>query len=589
MSATSLPYEIQREVLSYLDEIDQDSYSLVCKHWSKPAQHIKFKKVILKSSKKLSTLIELLKKSDAIKESVKEVELRSSITLKITKQHYKLIHLTPNVRTLVVEDDANEMFRVVLEAIKRGHWQNLDCINFCPNYTSMGIAPEMEEMISKLAEDRFALLTAGHDHGNMLDNLTDEYYDLVLAIKDRLSSLNLRIAWLPESADQLQSSHLPLNFTKQTRFDAVKRLTCHSDLYTSVQILDSAFDLCPNATEVMVFPSHLNMREGKLAKIEPNTKVKKLVIYLWNLSETVLDYVCRKFPKLEEFKLDIRPYSEEGDSDLISPDVSAETIARVASYTSSLKYFSLSIDGAADTMPFLNELTKLQWKGKSLIDTSEDYLSVACNKSGKKFSEMIYRWHTDNFGMSQTSMQAYLNQLDDLSLDDLGPKNARILAHCTNLQTLGITSFDGYSYGGPSLPITRLNVSHEGRNRSSLKKFLSYTPHLKIVEYGCPSRLNFVVDMPSVSFDILFLALFVSKGIDIISVHVVRSGVDRYFQTKFLGDELLEVKDSEPEEPWLGFTTMHVKVICKDIKRIETGRPLELDRRRFVHNFDWAE
>ncbi|KAI8366543.1 hypothetical protein BD560DRAFT_400633 [Blakeslea trispora] len=536
MLTNNLPCEIHWKIASYLNINDQREYSLVCRYWNKAARHAMLKKVQLRNEKAVDAFVDFLTKSHSSRELVKEIEVRTYNYLDANERYSQLIHLTPNVRTLQVGNDGAKLFRVAMQEIKNGHWQYLDCIK---NYSH---------------------------YSRVTTDLAKDYYALASAIQDKLFSLNLNVSPLPDSLSQLQCFQFPLDTIGQTRFSAVKHLNCYSDETTTVQLLDHALSLCPNATHIKLELSHLDQHKNELMHIKPHTKLKRLNVCLWTLSEAGLSYICHKFPKVEHFTLKVGKYIDDWeDQSKPSPFyISEQVINQLANYTNSLANFSLYIEGATNNMQLIHGFASLEWQGKSLFKTDENLFCIECDTSRPKFSEMVNRWVTDSFDLTQASIKDYLGQLDEIFLFYKQPKSTQILTHCTQLQSLRMTYYDACNYQGPMLPITRLSLGNFEKGSDSLKQLVAYTPYLKVLEYTCLLGLEFLIDIPSASLELLYLLYFVHIDIDMLFLHLVQSGVETYYQShehRLCETDISNLPEQHPE-----LRIMKVKVICKDLK-----------------------
>ncbi|KAI8329583.1 hypothetical protein BD560DRAFT_416681 [Blakeslea trispora] len=541
MPASSLPYEIQWKILDCLCMKDIVQYSLVSKHWREAAKHVMFKGISIYDENKAAKFIHLCAESPTTSNLIKKLTVRTDGVGNHAELYSEIIHLTPNVREIWVTRGASELYRVALQEIKHGHWPLLNHIGIYMQF------------------------------GGTNQNLNQDYYAFASAIQDRLSHLNLRIS-SDFCSSELHCFQFPSSITRQTRFNAVRTLECYSDKKTRIRSIDDTLSLCPNATEIKLEIVSLDPIEERLMHIEPNTVVERLLIWVHYLSEAGVDYICRKFGRVKTLGLQFSRYGIHGYRVAIETfplDISMKAAIQLANYVSSLDDCTLSIQGISECTRLLYAFSLLRWQGRMSISMYAHYFRLTYDKSKSNLSELNIDVDAEDAFLEQPSIKAYLNQLSRLSFRQMSPISHKIVPWCTRLQYLKMSYDTSSSYEGPLLPITHLDLTSLGENKEFLKQLSSYTPYLRAVKMLLDYRNGIEIDMPTISFNSLWV---ISRNILFVNtfyLHLLQSNKQTWYRS--IDDKLCAIEASEFEKQELDAETVRIKLICREIKRFGLG------------------
>ncbi|OBZ86098.1 hypothetical protein A0J61_05848 [Choanephora cucurbitarum] len=329
-----------------------------------------------------------------------------SISKNRASQYSRLIRLTPNVKTLRAKANDESLFQTVLLEMQKGHWKQLYRI--------------LEENLSN----------------NWKVSLCHDYYTLISTIQDKLVFVMLNIPSDPNLLDQPSCFRLPSRITKQTRFNAAETVLCSSRGKTEIKVLEDALALCPNAVCVVLSHTSLDWYEDGTRNFEPNTTVKGLSVTLGEYTEGSLDYICHKFPDVEELVIGV---SIDSESDFcISEDIAVQ-LADFA-YRTNKCYVSLEVvEGHEQWLPaFISH----EWAGELNIFLQEHCFCFRHDKSKPRLSTLHIEGDIEYLEDLSESVEAYFRQLDELDINQGGRSCDRLLEYCPQLRR----TRNGYCY-----------------------------------------------------------------------------------------------------------------------------------------------
>ncbi|KAI8354102.1 hypothetical protein EDC96DRAFT_546335 [Choanephora cucurbitarum] len=387
MLSRELPSEVHFRVLKHLNYSDLKQYGLVSRQWRRMAQHALFEEVSLYSEEKLDSLLDMLTGSPFVGSSVSIITLSMPISKNRASQYSRLIRLTPNVKTLRAKANDERLFQTVLLEMQKGHWKQLHRV--------------LEEDMSN----------------NVKISLCRDYYRLISTIQDKIVFVMLNIPSDPNSLNQPSCFQFPSYITKQTRFNAAEALICSSRGKAEIKVLEDALALCPNAVCLVLSHTSLDWYEDRTTNIEPNTTVKGFSVTLGEYTEGSLNYICQKFPEVE---------------DLIS-QLSLQILH--TGPINAMFRWSLRKDKSNDS------LRLCRMNGQEKHDKSKSRLSTLHIEGDIEYLE-------DD--LSET-VKAYFGQLDEFDMNQGGRTCDRLLEYCPQLRR----TRNGYCYESmhsPELP-----------------------------------------------------------------------------------------------------------------------------------------
>ncbi|KAI8349944.1 hypothetical protein EDC96DRAFT_519869 [Choanephora cucurbitarum] len=542
MSIKLLPYEIHSKILYYLNQSDRKQYSLVSKQWRKATTPILFQKVRITFEEGLNKCVDMFMKSPLIGDSVKSLVLDTVRIQDDTSRYSKLICLTPNLMILEVRSKSDALYRVALEDMKQEHWRHLHTV-ICQSNAVLPIL-----------------------------FISQSYYALASSIQDRLSFLMLDLSFTSDSFEP-HCFQFPLHITRETRFNAVRYLHCFSDQKATIQSLDDALALCPCATEIKLQLCHLDQYEDKerQIKIESNGVVKRLVVFLYDLTEAGLNYITRKFHHVDQLELRIlmcinhvmSPESPGEEPEIESFEMASDMIALLADYVHSINKFRILILGMRNQMSLLLAVTSLQRQGELTIEMSDGNFRCSGDVSKPDQSELSTDLLMDSFDLLQPMLIAYLKQLDKLQLESPDAGHTQLLAHCIKLKMLSMQYKDDHTYQGPILPIRVLELEGKGMHMNFVNQLIAFTPRLEVVRLRLTSLESVAFDMPSISLCLLCLDAYFAPQKGTLYVCLIRAGIEthyRSFENRFCSIEASEFNGPDKTK---------ITLMCRDMKHLE--------------------
>ncbi|KAI8349945.1 hypothetical protein EDC96DRAFT_519873 [Choanephora cucurbitarum] len=502
-----LPYEIEWQIQSYLDYADRIQCSLLSKHWREMLKPVLFETVQIRLKDQTEAFVDILNHAPSIGISIK-----------------KLI--------LEIHSRADALYCTALDAIEQGYWKHLHSIH---DQMAFSFEPSC---------------------------LTQHYYAVVSAIRDRLSTVMLNMSSLPPTR---QPHYFQFPFiTPETRFHAAVQLTCISEMHVAFQSVDDALTLCPNATDVMMTFWSLDPLE---TEVEPNQVVKKLKVSLYDSLLTGIDYIRQKFAHLDQLTLIVQPPDEFDSSDaLVLFDMPLTLATQLAQYLQKMDAFEIVLNGFINTIELLHIFTTFAWPGKMTIEASDTIMLLTYHRSEPTYAELYLDTNPGSIDITEASMRDYLGQLDDLQIHLMTHEHMPLLPYCTHLKYLSTECNTELSYHGPPLPITRLDLVAAGNSLRFLTQFTQSLPHLShlYLRLGTSERLH--IDTPLVSFQVLCIRVDQRSNSNEIHIHLIRSGTETFY--RHVKDQLFEMEASEFKELGPDMERGKIKVVCKDIKQI---------------------
>ncbi|KAI8356713.1 hypothetical protein EDC96DRAFT_257016 [Choanephora cucurbitarum] len=564
MLAGDLPFEIQAVILDHLNSVSRIQYSLVSRHWRQAARHLLFKTVQLRSEKEVDAFTDMLLESSSLGESVRKLVFKTPASMNEAQQYSALIHLTPNLQILETGRHANRLYQVAVEEIEHGHWQHLHSINdsmILYDYESM-TAQELEQ----------------------IRGTGPDYYALASALRDRLSAMKLDVTSERDSPFEPHCFQPPSYITRQTRFGALENLVCFSEEKTTIRSLDSALSLCPNATEVTLSLCYFHSCEDNRLQFRPNTTATTVHVFASRLTETSLNYLLHKFLNVKQLIIRILDYDDdEYDVDRIGPfEMPTELATQLAYYACTTEKFDIWFRGLMNNVQLFVAFTLVRWQGEMQINLQSHYIQFEHDRSKPKHSGLYLCLDVTRLDLRQPSLRAYFNQLDVLSIGQIGLEHYPILTHCSQLQELHMQYGHLDAYDGPYLPIHSLVVSYGNYNIHFLRQFSALTPHLKNARLTFNASSKVKIDMPSITFESLSLSIGQPQEASPFYFHLTQFGQDRYYQA--IEDQLYEMEADEfkKHEP----VPNKARVICKGIKHLEIHRRVNGPLNRLIqHTF----
>ncbi|KAI8365797.1 hypothetical protein EDC96DRAFT_508879 [Choanephora cucurbitarum] len=371
----------------------------------------------------------------------------------------------------------------------------------------------------------------------------------------------------------------------------------------AIESLDDVFALCPNATEIKLELHDLGCGYHTLTHFEPNTTVEILDIELYDPREANLKYLCQKFPNVKELVFSVKRFEMDKDSrcsdaEFINPLwMSAEAIAFLLNYAHSREKFCMTLGLLETIEPFLATSASLRWQGEMTTTCYRDEeIWFIYDRFKPQKLHLSFKNHVPRFETSQiTSMKAYLNQLDELDIEN-NPylKLKQLMTHCTSLRALKWHLCSENTYEGPVLPITHLTLlSYDSnRNRKFLKQLHSFMPNLRDLILCTKFLMESEIEIDLSSACLQSFCINSKNDKTWLYLHLVRSGEDTYYcrqntQPRHMSPKysLQQIEGNEyglraptcsrlHMGSYCGldvstYTIQKVKIICKDIKRLE--------------------
>ncbi|KAI8330920.1 hypothetical protein BD560DRAFT_416100 [Blakeslea trispora] len=563
MTMNNLPHELQWRILSHLNATDQKQYSLVSRNCRDAALYRMLGNCCIKSDEDLDGLIGLLVKSSSMSSCVQKLKILQSNFHGHDKQYSTLIQLTPKLKEIEI-GSSEDLFQMVLQEIHHGHW------------------PHLNRIYSPLCK---------------------YYYAIASAIQDRLLNIVLDISSNTGTSSEPHCFQSALHITRETRFDAVENLEIHGRETATVQSLEDAIKLCPNAVYTKLCLLSLDQHEDRLVHIEPTTRIKELHIDSKDISEAYLDYVCRKFSKVDKLQFKVSSLDIEGMNQ------SWRASTQLVDYLYSIDNYSLSVgQDVEDCLPLFHALLSRQWPGEMSIYFCRSGFEVKNDKSKPKTSKLDIFGIREVLDPTQAYTRTYLSQLDELGITSSNSEDIWILSHCSQLKTLWLFYNDDTDYDDTVLPITYLDLelapnydqAHTSRGIDFINRFVACTPYLREALFtfhysddalydGYEYHDLAILNMPFISFDSLTVTFSDVSPKDLVYLHLIQSGVEAYYREHQHEPQLSEISDSEFERSASEseMKVIRIRLICKDIKCLEIGTGPEeylLDP-KIIHNF----
>ncbi|OBZ83862.1 hypothetical protein A0J61_08089 [Choanephora cucurbitarum] len=547
MLARDIPLEIQWKILNHLGTASQIQYSLVSKQWRRAARHVLFHTIHLRSAKRENEFVATLVRSPCLRELVKELVLYDSTSMKKTQRYISLIHLTPNLRLLETKRNAGSLYQAALQEVQHGQWKSLHCIK-----------PSIRSSSS------FSVGAIG------IGFSCPEYYGLLTALQDRLSSISLDISHMTHSLFELYCFQFPSYITRQIRFLSVKELECVSSEMTAIRSLDEVLMLCPNATEVTLKLNRLDKYEDQLIPIRPNMMVTRLSILLFISTEAGLDYISCKFPNARQL--------------VIMANLLGEITAKFVHYALSMAKSNVSFREGKDLNQFFDGLSSFRFEGNIQIKLGPNLLHLQHDRFKPRYSKLSVKPKMHGLDLTQESLKVYLSQLNELSIGPIEEEHNQLLILCSQLQVLCIYCEDTITYNGPVLPITCLILESEGDNMKFLKEFTAFTPNLKDIKVNLSSDNICHIDVPYASLHSLDIYFRRTREASSVFLCIARLGIKSYFRV--VKDQIIEIEATDHKKKQFQEIYLEAKINCKDIKHIEIQwESCRNIRCRVVHTF----
>ncbi|OBZ87794.1 hypothetical protein A0J61_04158 [Choanephora cucurbitarum] len=623
-----LPFDVHLIILSYLDKLDKHQYGLVCKQWYEPAKHAIFRVTSVTVEKKLDAFVDALATSN-IGNYISELRLymghrtkgwSPSLMEKRKKQFAALIKHTPNLNLLEVgtsnpdkdentsdrvaffsgwrdkkepeapvEKGVNPFYQVVLESIRNGHWKALHSID--------------DDLLSENCKED------SEDSEGIEDYLTPYYNAIISAMQERISYVVLDVTTTPELPLMPQCFKSSVKISKDTQFPKVKHLGCYSSEKTTIQTIDDVLELCPAATQVSLSLNEFHKNQGELKKVKPNTLVTNLRVIVFSLTESFLNYMCRKFPnanKLDMIVLEgctMKSVIEDEDEDDFAFDsdddfdvgsrywleIPTKMIQQLATYVKSMERFLIRIHYVANRVEVFDIFNKTLSPIK--LYTRLDGLTIGTEPKKTK-STLQLDPNVTNIKLTATT-KAALNQLDELffDLNNIEPtvlpsaNYRQLLTHCKQLKELSFSTFILYDFPKQTLPVTHLTIHDCEVDRKLWKQFSRQMPQLTNMKIlfdpnseGMKERDDnvFKIDMPFTSFSRLEIEYMLVFTRHVLYLKVTRSGTTTYYCQYDEDDEEVEGPSKKLKEitkkEYQGCISNEefgvVELICQDIKHL---------------------
>ncbi|KAI8361814.1 hypothetical protein EDC96DRAFT_576031 [Choanephora cucurbitarum] len=508
MTAVYLPIELHWKILSYLDKKDRSQYRLVSKEWNRAARHLLFREVHIDSHQTLDHFVKLLVESPSLGELVKDLRLTEPPDTTKALQYISLIQLTPNLRSIRTGYDADHVYQIAVQEVQHGHWSQLCSIK---NRTHrLGACPRQ-------ADDASALRDSG-------------YHALLSKVQDRLLHVALDITPISHFPYELYCFLYPDHITRTTRFNRSKRLICLSRKVTHTRSLHDAIKLCPHADEIVLRLEGLEGSKDSLTQIKSNRSIEHLSMHLIDIKEEdSLGYFYHMFPYVEHLLIQISMQTN-------SPPMSIDTLNQLTHYAYSKGVCQIIFYHLENREQLLLSFISHQWQGETIVCLDYDYVDFVHDHYKPRRSRLKIKWDLDKVNFMQPGLRTYLNQLDELELDQLGLQHRQLLTHCTQLQLLRINCRSRNTYNSEhALPITHL-VLHGRYSTSPMNKISTLAPNLQHVTVDLESPDKAVIDMPFTSLHSLCIRISTYPNNGQFYIQLVQSQESTFYRS--LGSRL---------------------------------------------------
>ncbi|OBZ87830.1 hypothetical protein A0J61_04111 [Choanephora cucurbitarum] len=550
MTAVYLPIELHWKILSYLDKKDQIQYSLVSKQWNEAARHLLFRAVHIDNHQTLDQFVKLLVKSPSLGGLVKDLRLTEPPDTNKTLQYIALIQLTPSLRSLRTGLDADHFYQIAVQEVQNGHWSQL-CSIKNRSYQSNTCSRQLEDAC------------AGRDSG---------YHALLSKVQDRLLHVALDITPTSHFPYELYCFLYPDHITRTTRFHQSKRLVCTSRTVTHTKSLHDAIKLCPHAEEIVLRLEGLKGSKDGMTQIKSNRSVEYLSMHLIDIKEEdSLGYFYHAFPYVEHLLIQISMQTN-------SPPMSTDTLDRLTHYAHSKGVCQIIFYHLENREQLLLSFISHQWQGETILCLDYDYVDFVHDQYKPRRSKLKIKWDLDKVNFMQAGLRTYLNQLDELELDQLSSQHKQLLTYCKQLQVLRINCRSRNTYNSDhALPITHL-VLHGRYSTFPMNKISTLAPNLQYVTVDLESPNKVVIDMPSTSLHSLCIRISTYPSNGQFYIQLVQSQESSFYRS--FGSQL--VKGSEDSNS-AGFV---LRIVCKKIHSLHiSSRSNGVDFDLIKHKF----
>ncbi|KAI8365103.1 hypothetical protein BD560DRAFT_402117 [Blakeslea trispora] len=415
LGANNLPQEIHFLILNQLDTCTKSHYVSVCKNWSKPATWELYRTVKLSHIDQLNKLTVTLSSNPYLGELVISLTLKFEITTPDMLQ--TVIQHTPNMEAFHVRlGMTSDMFDVIAKACYTGHhWKLLHSVDF-PDWR--------------------------RKH--------DSYYKTLLSLSRSLTKIDLMV----------QTSYAPgpnylLFLSRKSEFRHIKHLICHTSYpsrkrSTELKALDLTLDGFMGLESVEIRLFELEDDQAYLDKVESNQRVKQLKVNVNHMTDTLLVYLCKKFPGVRQFE-----FWHQSSYDCKSFRLSSLWIQMMTRFVQPMDHFQIVLHDATNQMELVSCLESQLRSGTS--NTKLQYNNDPQWYSNYEASIWFERHLTTRHGKEMTldpsllskafmsKISEYLKLADSLCLynkarerTDLSCSLSEMIAHCSTLSSLSI-------------------------------------------------------------------------------------------------------------------------------------------------------
>ncbi|KAI8373276.1 hypothetical protein BD560DRAFT_423187 [Blakeslea trispora] len=266
-----LSLETHLKILNLLDQSSILQYQLVCKSWSKPAtqklvQHVEFDK-----ADKALQFINMIIASPELRKSVKHVTIWPHAGLKESDHSVirPFLQSTPFIESFIYTSHGST-YRTITEELGKGNLKWLNNVGF-PDWYSVD---------------------------------PSDYVKTLSAMKRLPKSISFNLTSFREKRQEPFTLQTPLLAEKPDLLKEVKDLEFFTFSSTTIEALDDIIDKCPVVDNIHIFVKDFEDTSSRLGNIRPNMNIKKLDICCTYYTTACVQYICKKFPKVKDLRVE---------------------------------------------------------------------------------------------------------------------------------------------------------------------------------------------------------------------------------------------------------------------------------------------
>ncbi|KAI8347591.1 hypothetical protein EDC96DRAFT_520936 [Choanephora cucurbitarum] len=402
----NLPTEIHLQILTFADKNTLLEYQLVCRNWTMPARQILYRKVSLTSYSQFQKFAET-------------------------------IAFHPYLGILVVALNVNDLRFTNYDDQDNGFSENYATFDLLIHHT-----PNMEAFCSNVGipGSLYTAITTARQEGywTQLRSITDpkwyndhtHYFAALVAFRQSLTELEtpIRLSCGPPSFEEW------LFDSKKSEFVNLKKMCCYTGGTVSMEAIDNIMNGFPRLISVHLNLCQVYYQDIYASEIIPEMNIRTLFIEVEHLTNTLIHYICTKFPRVDDLTIHASMSSVS-----IGCSLSRAAINSLVVYLQSMNKFDVSFGLLENQKELVAALSRVCWQGNQRV------VLTLNDNNGCLFSRVKIQVEKALLGSSYRVMKVknptclkllvqdwiiYLGLVDKLELGDTNLKTVRDISSC---------------------------------------------------------------------------------------------------------------------------------------------------------------